>query len=121
MDKQIYECTECKKVTPYEKLTAGQCETCNEDYYPSMHDLVVECLDLKKKLAATEAPLRRMAALENALTASPDTKSAYNGDFAFSITLRDEMDDEYSHSVTVPWTTVKDIMKKIKQYADENP
>jgi hypothetical protein len=79
--------------------------------------LEAEIESLKAKLAAVEPSLRRMAALEEALTASPDTKSAYNGEFSFGITEYDAEGEEHTRNVAVPWTTIKEILVKIKDYA----
>jgi hypothetical protein len=57
-----------------------------------------------------------------ALTPSQDTKHAYIGEFKFEIPFSgyDENGEwsEFTNKVTVPWTTVKDIMKAIKARAD---
>ncbi|MBO9194300.1 hypothetical protein J5277_09300 [Rhizobium sp. 16-449-1b] len=55
--------------------------------------------------------------LREALTPSGSTKAAYHGEFKFSQTAVDEDGDEYSYSVYVPWTTVKEIMAAIAKRA----
>lgn len=57
------------------------------------------------------------ADLEEALTPSGDTKAAYMGEFAFSLTRVDEAGDEYPEKVYVPWTTIKEIMAAIRERA----
>ena len=49
-------------------------------------------------------------ALREALTPSAETKSAYIGEFKFSIPIALEDGEEGSQPVVVPWTTVKEIM-----------
>lgn len=56
-------------------------------------------------------------ALREALKPSGDTKAAYIGEFKFGIDMCDEDGEEYSQSVTVPWTTVKEIMAVIQARA----
>jgi hypothetical protein len=46
--------------------------------------------------------------LVKALTPSKDTKFWYSGEFSFNIE-----EDEEIRCVTVPWTTIKEIMKTI--------
>jgi hypothetical protein len=58
--------------------------------------------------------------LMDALTPSPDTKSAYVGEFGWTRELQDpsgDGDDTYCESLTVPWVVTKDIMKAIREYA----
>lgn len=55
--------------------------------------------------------------LVEALTPSGDTKAAYMGEFAFSLQRVDEFGDEYSEKVYVPWDTIKEIMKAIRDRA----
>ena len=77
--------------------------------------------EIKKKNKTAETCIRKYAALDSALTPSPDTKAAYIGEFHFLIDVASETGEPYSQKVTVPWTTTKDIMKAIKKYAEENP
>lgn len=51
--------------------------------------------------------------LREALTPSADTKAAYIGEFQFDIMLTDDFGKERPHEVTVPWTTIKEIMAAI--------
>lgn len=61
--------------------------------------------------------------LREALTPSAETKAAYIGEFQFSFASMgvDENDEpyEYERTVTVPWTTIKDIMEAILERADQ--
>lgn len=68
---------------------------------------------------------KRVQRLEEALTPSGETKAAFIGEFSFAISTflpeADEEDDEImvetTQQVTVPWTTVKEIMQAIRAYA----
>lgn len=66
------------------------------------------------ELRATISQLQaEIARYREALTPSATTKAAYIGEFHFNIEDRDEDGEECLRSITVPWTTVKDIMKAI--------
>lgn len=52
-----------------------------------------------------------------ALTPSSETKAAYMGEFMFPMEGRDEDGEEHTIQVYVPWTTIKDIMKAIRERA----
>lgn len=60
-----------------------------------------------------------LEALEAALTPSAATKAAYIGEFSFGVTLSAGGDEDYRR-ITVPWTTVKEIMAAIRAYAAEH-
>lgn len=64
---------------------------------------------------ATIASLQaELVALREALKPSAETKAAYIGEFKFPYTVWDPNGEhEITHQVTVPWTTVKEIMKAI--------
>lgn len=72
-----------------------------------------------------EAAEQRVQKLEEALKPSADTKAAYIGEFAFSVPDHgyDEEGEpfEQDRKVTVPWTTVKEIMAAISDRAKEQP
>lgn len=73
---------------------------------------------LREKVVAAEASL---AAAREALTPSGDTKAEYIGEFQFTVTMM-ELDDsdepfECQRAVTVPWTTIKEIMAAISARA----
>jgi hypothetical protein len=55
-----------------------------------------------------------------ALTPSAETKAEYIGEFKFD--QLHEYDDGYQvmEPVYVPWTTIKEIMKAIKSYAERD-
>lgn len=65
--------------------------------------------------------------LRAALTPSVDTKAAYIGEFSFPYTYPGEDGEEVPIKVTVPWTTIKEIMAAIRTRAalqdksDESP
>lgn len=56
--------------------------------------------------------------LQEALTPSGDTKAAYIGEFSFRVDDRDKDGDECTRNVVVPWTTVKEIMRAIRDRAE---
>lgn len=58
-----------------------------------------------------------IAALRSALKPSTKTKAAYIGEFSFPKTYTDEYGDEVTVNVSVPWTTIKEIMKAISAFA----
>lgn len=64
----------------------------------------------------------RIRRLEEALTPSGDTKAEYIGEFQFTVTTMElnESDEPYEsqREVTVPWTTIKEIMAAIRVRAD---
>ena len=55
--------------------------------------------------------------LEEALTPSAETKAAYMGEFSMEIVEFDENGDGFPRNVHVPWVTIKDIMKVIRNRA----
>lgn len=57
------------------------------------------------------------ARLKAALTPSAETKAAYIGEFGFYLEERDERGREHARRVTVPWTTIKEIMAAIRARA----
>ena len=73
------------------------------------------CNDLRAKLSEYE---QRVKALEEALTPSAETKFAYMGEFEFPVLYVDENGDEVTYEEAVPWVTIKEIMKAIKQRAE---
>ena len=56
--------------------------------------------------------------LREALEPSGSTKYAYSGEFEFTQVGFDEDGDEVHQGVTVPWTTIKDIMAAISARAE---
>lgn len=64
----------------------------------------------ESKLAAADAENAR---LQESLTPSGTTKADYIGEFKFYIEDTDEDGFEFRRSITVPWTTIKEIMKAI--------
>lgn len=67
-----------------------------------------------RSVAALEA---RIAALEEALNPSGDTKAAYIGEFTFSYEATDEEGEPCTVRQSVPWTTIKEIMAAISARA----
>lgn len=81
---------------------------------PHGHSQIVMRLEAADRIEALEARCER---LEEALEPIGDTKAAYMGEFAFTLTRIDECGDEYPEKVYVPWTTIKDIMAAIRARA----
>ena len=59
----------------------------------------------------------RVRALEEAVTPSAEPKAAYMGEFEFTIRETTAVDVEWTRYVPVPWTTIKEIMKAIRDRA----
>lgn len=57
--------------------------------------------------------------LRGALTPSAETKAAYIGEFTMDLRQLDEFGVEQTARITIPWTSVKEIMHAIQKYADE--
>ena len=66
--------------------------------------------------ALAEVTAQRDALVE-ALTPSADTKAAYMSEFSMGVRLSDERGNEQSRSITIPWTTIKEIMSAIRERA----
>ena len=64
--------------------------------------------------AIFDAAIAERDRLAEALTPSAETKAAYIGEFSFPIEVSDEDGDPVTISVTVPWTTTKEIMAAIR-------
>lgn len=64
------------------------------------------------------AELNRANALEEALTPSAETKFVYMGEFEFPVLYEDENGDEVTYEEAVPWVTIKEIMKAIRERAE---
>lgn len=75
---------------------------------------------LADAIAQRDAALSELARLKAALTPSADTKAEYIGEFKFAIT-GDNEDGSNIETVTVPWTTTKEIMARILAYALPSP
>ena len=78
---------------------------------PEMEDTIIAQAD---QIAALEAENAR---LREALTPSAETKACYSGEFFFSDTFTDENGDEQPYIVSVPWTSIKEIMAAIRARA----
>jgi hypothetical protein len=74
-----------------------------------------------RREAATALSEAENERLREALTPSGDTKTAYMGEFSFNIEDYDEDGMEWARVVTVPWTTIKEIMAAIRARAALNP
>ena len=59
--------------------------------------------------------------LREALTPSGATKAAYMDEFAFRVCIGYEDDTEIYDTITVPWTTIKEIMAAIRARAALEP
>lgn len=60
------------------------------------------------------------ARLQHALTPSPMTKCAYIGEIKQDIEMVDEEGNERMFTRTLPWTTIKDVMRMIRKYGGLN-
>lgn len=56
----------------------------------------------------------KIEAWEDATTPSGRTKHLHIGEYSFELETMDEDGEPFSQKITVPWTTVKDIMKAIR-------
>lgn len=61
----------------------------------------------------------RLERLTEALTPSAETKSAYIGEFSFSVERSVGCGSSYMERITVPWSAVKDIMQAITKRAEQ--
>lgn len=92
---------------------------CPHSGQPCDPDEAVKEQIAKWRTAETQlaALTKRVGELEGALTPSADTKADYIGEFQFTVTMMelDESDEPYEcqRMVTVPWTTIKEIMGAI--------
>ena len=80
--------------------------------------LTRQCAGLRENLSDAEEEVDelrlRLNSLMEALTPSAATKAAYIGEFSFAThEFYDENGDMVVQGVTVPWATIKDIMKVI--------
>jgi len=66
---------------------------------------------LIKENQEIKAEIERLRA---ALTPSGATKAAYGGEFTFRVCIGYEDDTEIYDTITVPWTTIKEIMAAIR-------
>ena len=88
-------------------------------FYAARHAQMVDDVLISKAAQAKCTDLcSRVAALEQALTSSEETKKAYMGEFSIPLPERDEDGTEYIRQVNVPWTTIKGIMFAIMAFAD---
>ena len=63
---------------------------------------------------------KELAAIKEALTPSGATKCSYHGEFSFESIYFDEEGNELIENIFVPWTTIKEIMKAIRDRAEKN-
>lgn len=91
--------------------------TADEKCHINSHGLV----SITEALNAAQAQGYKQGAekMREALTPSGSTKAAYIGEFKFDTEQYDDSDDGYHmREVTVPWTTVKEIMAAILKRAE---
>lgn len=83
------------------------------------HPIAKQMRDTIKMIGDDRAAYsEELGRLHEALRPSAETKAAYIGEFTFLIEDRDEDGEECSRKITVPWTTVKEIMAAIKARAE---
>jgi hypothetical protein len=78
-------------------------------------------ITIKQLLADNEQLSAALCRLQEALTPSIDTKSAYVGTFVYSVDGFDDDGNACSDEVCVPWHAIKDIMKVIRERAAVEP
>ena len=74
------------------------------------------CVAAAKRIEGDAAEIERLWA---ALTPNAQTKAAYIGKFTMTLKEVDDYGDDRSLRVTIPWTSIKEIMRAILKYADE--
>jgi hypothetical protein len=108
---------ECFEHVGYE---AGGSEIGGYDARPAHANasLIVAQREALPRLLTTIRDLRaRVEALTAALTPNAETKASYMGEFSFKFPEFDEDGGEHMRSINVPWTTIKEIMKAIREEA----
>jgi hypothetical protein len=77
--------------------------------------------NLTMRAEAAEAEVKRVSAerdaLIEALTPSAGTKGAYIGEFGMPVVYRNDDGEEATAQVSIPWTTIKEIMEFIRTRA----
>lgn len=81
----------------------------------SPDDVPVLCL--REAADMIEAQAVEIERLREALTPSADTKSAYKGELKFKVSAFDSMGYYQDYECVVPWDTIKDTMKMIRERA----
>ena len=71
----------------------------------------------KQLIAERDALQAKLAAAEEALKPSAETKAEYMGEFSWKEESLDEYEEPCLRTIYVPWTTIKEIMKAIKARA----
>lgn len=82
---------------------------------PDKREHSLNLIVLQDLIREQKAEIKR---LKNALTPSAETKAAYLGEFSFSLCVREEDGEEIFERITVPWSTVKEIMAAILARAE---
>ena len=92
-------------------INAWQKATGKELVWPDQGNLVEWLLSERDALQA------KLAAAEEALKPSAETKAEYMGEFSWKEESLDEYEEPCLRTIYVPWTTIKEIMKAIKARA----
>lgn len=85
------------------------------------HEPNAKCYEHTDALTARQdyAALRaKHVAILEALTPSAETKAAYSGEFHFLECRMDDYGGDFVQKMTVPWTTIKEIMAAILERAN---
>ncbi len=82
---------------------------------PDKREHSLNLIVLQDLIREQKAEIERLKA---ALTPSAETKVAYGGEFSFSLCVGEEDGEEMFERITVPWTTVKEIMAAILARAE---
>ena len=69
---------------------------------------------IEERLARVTAERYRLL---EALTPSADTKAAYMGEFRMTIPDVGDDGEEYTRTVNIPWTVIKEVMQAIRNRA----
>jgi hypothetical protein len=85
------------------------------DMIPDKREHSLNLIVLQDLIREQKAEIERLKA---ALTPSAETKAAYWGEFSFSLCVGEEDGEEIFERITVPWTTVKEIMAAILARAE---
>jgi len=121
-----YDCTNCgREKLGHEHPICRQCLRNTEGrpevkgrWIPVKPPVDSEMVELKEENKRLQAVVDKLTA---ALSPSGETKAAYMGEFSFTREACTEDGDEFTDYIDVPWTTTKEIMKAIREYAAQEP
>jgi len=100
---------------------------CQHDVYETCPDCGTKATEYVRAdlhvsaLSELDTAMAEIERLQEALEPSGDTKAAYMGEFSVRLPDVDEDGNEYTRSINVPWTTIKEIMAAIRARAALTP